>query len=124
MTNAIHFDNRTTLDGIIQRSIQIYRWAVMAAFAFVGAGFLVALVSDETVATEMGSPQTLVRQLFDAHASGFFGIGIGIMILAPIVMIAAAAVDFFRAGDRRYALITTAVTAILTLSIALSFVIG
>lgn len=124
MTDSTQLTSRETLDIIIQRTILIYRWAVVASFAFIGIGFLITVFGAQDIDTEMASPMTLLRQLVDFEASGYFGIGIGLMILTPIVMIANAAVIFFEADDRRYGLITTAVATILLLSIAVSFVIG
>lgn len=124
MTKSPQLTSRDTLNVIVQRTIFSYRWAVIASFAMLGAGFVIALLSNQQVDSEMGSPLAIIRQLFDLEASGFFGIGIGIMILTPIVMIADASITFMKAGDRRYALITAAVAAILSLSIVIAFVIG
>lgn len=117
-------ESRKILDLIIHRTVQTYRWAVIATFALVGVGFAITIFSNEQVETEMGNPGEVLRNLLDGHASGFFGAGIGVMILTPVVTVAAAAATFFWAGDRRYGLITTAVAIILTLSIAFAFVTG
>lgn len=124
MIHSLQFTSRQTLDVIVKRTIAIYRWAVVASFTIIGIGFLIAIVADQQVETEMSDPLTIASRLFDLQASGFFGAGISVMVLTPIVMIAIAAVTFFRAGDQRYGLITSAVAAILSLSIAISFVIG
>lgn len=124
MTDSTQLNSRETLDIIIRNTILTYRWAVIVSSALVGAGFLIAIAGDQNVATEMGDPLALISQTFDLQASGFFGLGIGAMILTPIVMIASAAIAFFRQGDRRYGLITTAVAIILSVSVAISFVIG
>lgn len=124
MTDSTQLTSRETLDIIIQRTILIYRWAVVASFAFIGIGFLITIFSQQDIDSKMASPVQLFRQVPDLEASGFFGIGIGLMILTPIVMIANAAVIFFGAKDRRYGFITTTVAAILMLSIVVSFVIG
>lgn len=124
MTDSTQLTSRETLDMIIQRTILIYRWAVVATFAFIGAGFLITLFADQIIDTEMASPYELLRQIFALDASGFFGVGIGLVILTPIVMIANAAVIFFKVDDRRYGWITMAVAMILMLSIVISFVIG
>lgn len=124
MTDSTQLTSRDTLDIVIQRTITIYRWAVMASFAMLGIGFLFTIFADQEVDTNMATPAELLRQVIDLEASGFFGIGIGLMILTPIVMIASAAVTFFGAEDKRYGLITSAVAAILLLSIVVSFVIG
>lgn len=124
MTDSTQLTSRETLDIIIQRTIAIYRGAVVASFAFIGVGFLITILADQIVESEMASPATLLRQVLNLEAAGYFGIGIAVMILTPIIMIANAAVIFLTSGDRRYGLVTSAVAAILLLSIIISFVIG
>lgn len=124
MTDSMQHTSHTTLRTIVRRVIVTYRWAVYASFAFVFVGFLVAMLTDHPVETEMGAPSELLRNMIDLHPAGFFGVGIGIMILAPILMLADAASTFLRFGDRRYALITGTVALILAFSILLSFLIG
>lgn len=116
--------SQSTLHSISQRTITIYRWAVYATFAFVFAGIAIALFSDHDIETEMGSPANLISKMLDLNPSGSLGIGIGIMILAPIVMVADAALSFYRGGDKRFALITCAVALILAFSILISFIWG
>ncbi len=124
MTNSLPHTHRSTLREIRRRTIVSYQWAVYASFAFIFAGLIIALFSDQTVGTEMDAPSHVLRRMIDLHPSGFFGMGIGIMILAPIEMLIDAAVTFFRRGDKRYALITAAVALILSLSILISFLKG
>lgn len=102
--------------------IVIYRWAINASFALLAIGFLLTIFSDKTVDSKIGMPLQMLRDMADLQPSGFFGAGIGTMILAPIIMLAWAAYIFFRDGDRRYGLITTAVTGVLSLSILIAFV--
>lgn len=124
MNSSLQINHRESLDGIIAQTILIYRWAVIVSFAFIGAGFVIAVLSDEQVTTKMGTPAEIIDNVLNLHASGFFGVGITLMILTPIVMITAAAISFFRANDRRFGLITLSVAIILSLSIVISFVIG
>lgn len=124
MTGSTQLTSRETLDVIIRHTISVYRWAVYVSFAMLGAGFLIAVIGDQNIGAEMAGPARLVRLAIDFQAAGFIGLGIGVMVLAPIVMIASAAVGFLQAGDRRYAWVTLAVAAILTLSIVISFVTG
>ncbi len=124
MTDSTQLTSRETLDIIIRRTITIYRWAVVLTFAMIGVGFLFTIFANQNVDEVMASPLRLVEQAVALEASGFFGIGIGVMVLCPIVMIANAAFVFFSANDRRYGFITTAVAIILLLSIVVSFVIG
>lgn len=124
MTEPNQLTSREVLNIIIRRTILIYRWAVYLSFALIGIGFAIAILASQEVDAKMAGPGELLRQMFELQASGFFGAGIGVMILTPIVMIAAGAFSFFQAGDRRYGLITIGVAAILSFSIAISFVTG
>lgn len=115
---------RISIAPVISATISIYRWAVYLSFAFLGVGFVTALFSDHPIETEIGKPQEMLRNMLDLHPAGFFGVGIGIMILAPIVMLFDAALILYRKGDRRYALFTLTVAVILSLSILIAFLKG
>lgn len=117
-------NHRHTLNDIIRRAIDIYRWTVYTSFAAIGVGVVLAFFTNGDVDTKMGNPGKIISNVLDLDAAGFFGLGISIMILAPIVMIATSAITFFRAGDQRYGLISTSVAVILSLSIVIAFVIG
>lgn len=124
MTDTTAHTPHTVLRTIVQRVIATYQWAVYVSFAFIFAGFAVAIFTDHQVETEMGKPSELIRNMIDLHPSGFFGMGIGLMILAPIVMLIDAAITFMRYGDKRYAAITGTVALILAFSILISFLKG
>lgn len=124
MNNPLQLTSREILDVIIRRTILIYRWAVYASFVLIGSGFLITITANQRVDAEMLGPIEILRQVLNGQASGFFGAGIAVMILTPIVMIATGAATFIGAGDRRYGLITYGVATILALSIAISFVTG
>ncbi|MCO5219877.1 MAG: DUF1634 domain-containing protein [Thermomicrobiales bacterium] len=115
---------RIAIAPVISATISIYRWAVYLSFAFLGVGFVAALFSEHTIHSEIGTPQEMLRHALDFHPEGFFGIGIGIMILAPIAMLFNAASILFRKGDRRYALYTVVVALILSISILIAFLRG
>lgn len=117
-------NHRHTLNDIIRRAIDIYRWTVYTSFAAIGVGVVLAFFTNGDVDTKMGNPGQIISKVLDLDAAGFFGLGISIMILAPIVMIATSAITFFRAEDQRYGLISTSVAVILSLSIVIAFVIG
>ncbi len=124
MTDNAIPTSRSTLRIVRRRTILFYQWSVYASFGFIFAGIIVALFSDKPAETEMGAPSELLSRMIDLHPSGFFGVGIGLMILAPIVMLADAAITFFRRGDKRFGVITTGVTIILSFSILISFLRG
>lgn len=115
---------RVSIAPVISATISIYRWAVYLSFAFLGIGFVAALFSDHPTETEIGKPHDMLQNMLDLHPAGFFGMGIGIMILAPIVMLFDAAFILYRRSDKRYALFTLIVALILSLSILIAFLKG
>ncbi|MCA9835049.1 MAG: DUF1634 domain-containing protein [Thermomicrobiales bacterium] len=115
---------RISIAPVISATLRIYRWAVYISFAFLGVGFALALLTDHEVEREIGTPVEMVRRALELHPSGYFGIGIGVMILAPIAMLINAAVILFRLGDRKYARFTALVALILSLSILVAFLKG
>jgi uncharacterized membrane protein len=111
-----------TTDRIVAQTIGVYRGGYVLSFVLVGIGLVVALFGDSELSTELGGPGTIAEHLVDLNPNGFIGLGIGVMILSPIVMSIEVALNFFRAQDRRFALITSAVAAILVVTMALAFV--
>jgi uncharacterized membrane protein len=108
-------------ERIIEQTVGIYRGGYILSFALIGIGLLIALVSDKEIATELGAPVEIIEHLVDLDPNGFFGLGIGFMILTPIVMSFEVAVNFLRARNSRFSLITGAVAAILVVTMALAF---
>lgn len=92
------------------------------SFALIILGLVIAILRDESLATELGSISHVFDELKTGHSNGFLGLGILVMILSPIVSAATIAVNFFRIGDQRYGMITTAVFIVLMISIAVSFI--
>jgi uncharacterized membrane protein len=90
------------------------------SFALIITGLVIAILRDEPLTGELGTFAHVFDELITGHSNGFLGLGILVMILAPIVSSATIAINFFRIGDRRYGLITTAVFVILMVSITLS----
>jgi len=88
------------------------------SFAIILVGLAIAIIRDEPLAAELGRISKVVDDLLGGHSNGFLGLGILVMILSPIVAAATIALNFFRIGDRRYGLISTAVFVVLLVSIA------
>lgn len=125
MTTATNTSvNKTSIAPIIAGTMSIYRWAVYLSFAFIGAGLVLAAFTDHEIETKLGTPIDMLRHALELDPTGFFGIGIGVMILAPIAMLGSAAVTFFRNGDRRYGTFTSVVAMVLSLSILIAFLKG
>jgi uncharacterized membrane protein len=121
-------DTSAALEGplaaerIVEQTTALYRGGYILSFVFVGIGLLLAIIGDGELSTELGGPLEIRDHLFDLDPNGFIGFGIGVMILTPIVMSIEVAANFFLARDRRFAMISAAVSLILVVTMALAFV--
>ncbi len=104
------------LDGIVKEILQTYRIAIYLGFAAIFVGFLIAIVSGDELSSELGNIGSIVRNLKDLEAEGFFGLGIGIILLAPIVMLLRALLGFLAIKDQRFVVFTGIVALILVAS--------
>lgn len=105
---------------VTKGAIQVLTIGWRLSFTLIIVGLVVAVTRDEPLASRLGSISQVLDQLVNGHSNGFLGIGILAMILSPIVAAGTIAISFFRIGDRRFGLITTAVFIVLLVSIALS----
>ena len=107
---------------IVDQTVNVYRAGYTMSFVLVGIGLLIALIGDKELSTELGGPNAIMDHVADLDPNGFIGLGIGVMILTPIVMSIEVAINFFRANDLRFSLITSAVAVILLVTMALAFI--
>lgn len=118
---------RETPETLARESRQVTQGAITVlsigwkvSFALIVLGLIIAVIRDEPLANELGSMRHVLEDLTTGHSNGFLGIGILAMILSPIIATATIAAGFFRIGDRRYGLVSTAVFTILVASIAIA----
>jgi uncharacterized membrane protein len=109
-------------ERVVEDTITLFRWGYIASFTLVGIGLIVALVRDIALATELGGPGRIIQDVVDLDPNGFIGLGIGVMILTPILMTIEVAVNFLRAGDAKFGTITAVVAAILVVTLTLAFI--
>jgi uncharacterized membrane protein len=115
-TSPATFDSRT----VTASAIKVLTLGWKLSFTLIILGLVIAIVRDEPLASELGTFGHVFDELITGHSNGFLGLGILMMILSPIVASATIALGFFRIGDRRYGMITSAVFIVLVVSIALS----
>lgn len=120
--NTVSPTPHTAPERVVEDTITLFRWGYIASFALVGIGLIVALIRDIPLATELGGPGKIVEDILDMDPNGFIGLGIGVMILTPIIMTMEVTVNFLRAGDSKFGLITGIVSAILVVTMALAFI--
>lgn len=109
-------------ERVVEDTISLFRWGYIASFALVGVGIIIALIRRIPLATELGGPGKIISDVMELDPNGFIGLGIGVMILTPIIMTIEVTANFFRAGDARFGTISGVVAAILVVTLALAFI--
>ena len=88
--------------------------------ALLAAGLAVSLARDEPLHREAEPLPEILRLVLDGHGAGLIDLAIVAMVLTPIATVLVLAAGFLRLGDRRYALVSFLVLAILGVSVAVS----
>ncbi|HWV23337.1 MAG TPA: DUF1634 domain-containing protein [Thermomicrobiales bacterium] len=114
-----HHVQQATLIG---DTIRVYEWGFYISLALIVVGIIVGFVRGETMPDSLGSPGHVYREFIHGHADGIVGVGVLVMILTPLVGVLALAVNFFRARDRQFGLLTTLIVLILIGSVAFSYI--
>lgn len=109
-------------ERLVEQTISVFRLGYIVSFALIAIGIVIAIIRRIGLATELGPPQEIARDLMDLDPNGFIGLGIGVMILTPIIMTIEVTVNFFRAGDSKFGVISGIVAGILVVTMALAFV--
>ena len=90
------------------------------AVALLAVGLALSLAREEPLHREVESLTEILSLVADGHGAGFVDLAIVAMVLTPIATVLVLATGFWRIGDRRYALISCVVLAILGVSVAIS----
>lgn len=109
-------------ERIVEQTITVFRGGYMVSFALIAIGLVIAIARRIPLATELGPPMEIVNDLLDLDPNGFIGLGIGAMILTPVIMTIEVTVNFFRAGDTMFGMISGTVAGILIVTMALAFI--
>ena len=108
-------------ERVVDNTISLFKAGYVLSFALVIIGILLAMFRDLPLAAELGPPREIWRHARDFDPNGFIGLGIGVMILTPILMTIEVAINFFLANDARFGMITALVSLILLVTIGLAF---
>lgn len=109
-------------ERIVEQTISVFRIGYLVSFALIAIGIVIAIIRRIGLATELGPPVEIARDIMDFDPNGFIGLGIGVMILTPIIMTIEVTINFFRAGDSKFGTISGIVAGILVVTMALAFV--
>jgi uncharacterized membrane protein len=95
-------------------------WGFRGGAALLALGIVLSLVKGEGLGHEADPFAGIVAQVIAGHASGIIDLAIVWFMLTPVATVIVAAASFWRRGDRRYALLSLVVLAILGTSVALA----
>jgi uncharacterized membrane protein len=99
---------------------RIFTWGFRLGAALLALGVVVALIKNEPLGHEVDRFGDMMIAVRSGHASGIIDLAILWFMATPVVTVIAVAISFWRLGDRRYALLSLFVLAILGASIALA----
>jgi uncharacterized membrane protein len=99
---------------------RIFYWGFRLGAGLLAIGVVVALIKGEPLGHVADSFSDVVAALRAGRAAGIIDLAILWFMATPVVTVLVVAVSFWRLGDRRYALLSLVVLAILGASIALA----
>jgi len=98
----------------------IFTWGFRIGAAILALGVLVALVKQEPIGHVAAPLGSIVSAVAAGQAAGIIDLAILWFMATPVVTVLVVATSFWRIGDRRYALLSLVVLAILGVSIVLA----
>jgi uncharacterized membrane protein len=98
----------------------LFVWGFRIGAALLALGIVVALLKGEPIGREADPIGEVLGAVRAGYASGIIDLAILWFMATPVVTVLVVALSFWRLGDRRYALLSLVVLAILGASIALA----
>ena len=95
-------------------------WGFRTGAALLAAGIVLALARREPLNREANPFSDVLPAVLDGRAAGVVDLAILWLMVVPVGAVVVVAGGFFRLGDRRYALLSLLVLAVLGVSIALA----
>jgi uncharacterized membrane protein len=95
-------------------------WSFRVGAALLVLGILLAVVRGEPLGRELDPLGEILPALREGHAAGVVDLAILWLMASPVFAVVAVAAGFLRLGDRRYALLSLLVLAVLAASILLA----
>ena len=113
-------DQANSQPAINRTASTMLTWGFIVSAALVVIGLLLTLARGDELHTSLEGISELLDEVANGRGAGVVGLGILAMVATPIAATIAVIVTCARIGDRRYALVTTAVLVILAVSAAIS----
>ncbi len=98
----------------------IFTWGFRLGAALLAVGVVVALIKSEPLGHEADRFIDVLAAVRAGHASGIIDLAILWFMATPVATVVVVGISFWRMGDRRYALLSLLVLAILGVSIVLA----
>ena len=108
------------LEPLYDAAVKTLFWGFRLGAALLGLGIVVALVKREPLGHEADPIPEVIAMVRAGYASGIIDLAILWFMLTPAATVIVVAASFWRLGDRRYALLSLIVLAILGASVALA----
>ena len=108
------------LAPLYDAAVKTLFWGFRLGAALLALGIVVALVKREPLGREADPIPDVIAMVRAGHASGIIDLAILWFMLTPVATVIVVAASFWRLGDRRYALLSLIVLAILGASVALA----
>ncbi len=108
------------LAPLYDAAVRTFFWGFRLGAALLALGIIVALVKREPIGHEADPLSEIIATVRAGQAAGIIDLAILWFMLTPVATVIVVAASFWRLGDRRYALLSLVVLAILGASIALA----
>lgn len=130
ITARIEQEEATETAALVQRTERltplydaawfIFTWGFRIGAAILAVGVVVALTKQEPIGHEAAPVGMVLSAVAAGQAGGIIDLAILWFMATPVVTVLVVAVSFWRMDDRRYALLSLVVLAILGVSIVLA----
>jgi uncharacterized membrane protein len=108
------------LEPLYDAAVKTLFWGFRLGAALLALGIVAALVKREPLGHEADPLADVIAMVRAGYASGIIDLAILWFMLTPVATVVVVAASFWRLGDRRYALLSLIVLAILGASVALA----
>jgi uncharacterized membrane protein len=108
------------LEPLYDAAVKTLIWGFRLGAALLALGIVAALVKREPLGHEADPLADVIATVRAGYASGIIDLAILWFMLTPVATVVVVAASFWRLGDRRYALLSLVVLAILGASVALA----
>jgi uncharacterized membrane protein len=108
------------LQPLYDAAVKTLFWGFRLGAALLAVGIVAALIKREPLGHEADPLTDVVATVRAGYASGIIDLAILWFMLTPVATVIVVAASFWRLGDRRYALLSLIVLAILGASVALA----